>query len=328
MASHIVGLDTVRTIDFPAMTEIARQATASDPVPSVLVSNQMTVADLAYHLTTDHFYPANPDWVIRHQDQVVAWIGFSKPMHWLKPGVHRLIGPFVSPEFQGRGLGKALLERAIRFAKEQGLKGVLEVVVPENRTRSISLLERVGFEKAARVFLLERPAGTAFQWSKGVASVASLKDLEIDEFRPVIDDEELADIIARGYAGAWEKYETSPEAIAVLRSDPRFDPWAVYLARQRGHAIALSRCDLDPEGAGPERRAHWWTIAVDPAHRGNLGLLLAMGKRMFEYLDGKGVTAVQTGYVEGKFFLGQAYRLVGFRDTHMQIRFYRLALEA
>ncbi|PJF27858.1 MAG: hypothetical protein CUN52_13955 [Phototrophicales bacterium] len=53
-------------------------------------------------------------------------------------------GLLVSDKFQGQGLGKQLLQRAIDFAKREGYPSLFGVILPENTTM-LHLAEELGF---------------------------------------------------------------------------------------------------------------------------------------------------------------------------------------
>jgi phosphinothricin acetyltransferase len=64
---------------------------------------------------------------------------------------------YVHPDFQGRGVGRALLEEIVRVARERGFHSVIGRVVG-GHTASISLHAAVGFEQAG----VEREVGRKF----------------------------------------------------------------------------------------------------------------------------------------------------------------------
>jgi ribosomal protein S18 acetylase RimI-like enzyme len=87
------------------------------------------------------------------QEEVFAFLGMQADVHphephWYLP----LIG--VAADQQGRGLGSALLEYALRIADEDGLPAYLEATTERNR----ALYERHGFEVVGEIQFGSSPA--------------------------------------------------------------------------------------------------------------------------------------------------------------------------
>lgn len=62
-------------------------------------------------------------------------------------GAHIATASFmVDPEAQGRGIGRALGEEALRWAREQGYHGMQFNAVVESNTGAVRLWESLGFE--------------------------------------------------------------------------------------------------------------------------------------------------------------------------------------
>lgn len=57
-----------------------------------------------------------------------------------------IVETFIAPPYQGKGIGKQLVERAVAFAKKQGLKGVIVQTEQENLPAQ-KLYEKTGFRK-------------------------------------------------------------------------------------------------------------------------------------------------------------------------------------
>ena len=84
-----------------------------------------------------------PQYVALVGRQVVGWcdiLPFDRPTK-SHGGV---LGLGVLPEHRGRGIGAALIEAAIKAARDSGLTRV-ELTVREDNARAIALYERLGF---------------------------------------------------------------------------------------------------------------------------------------------------------------------------------------
>ena len=81
--------------------------------------------------------------ILMDGNNFVAYIA-SAETFW--PNYLTIIEVFVSPEYQGKGVGKMLLEHAIDFAKKEGLEGLMVQTETENLPAQ-KLYERTGFNK-------------------------------------------------------------------------------------------------------------------------------------------------------------------------------------
>ena len=52
----------------------------------------------------------------------------------------------VSPNSQGKGIGKLLCEHSIEFAKQKGFLGIQFNIVVSTNTNALSLWKKLGFE--------------------------------------------------------------------------------------------------------------------------------------------------------------------------------------
>jgi len=68
----------------------------------------------------------------------------------VKEGKGRILGFAVLDEFQGRGIGKKLLERALKHLKEKGVSEI-SLMVFEDNEKAIGLYEKYGFQNAGRI---------------------------------------------------------------------------------------------------------------------------------------------------------------------------------
>lgn len=91
---------------------------------------------------------SRPLWVAEVKGEVAGWLSFE-PFR-KKPAYHATaeVSVYVSERHRRRGIGRRLLERAIRRAPEFGLKTLTGGILSHNEP-SIKLFEDLGFERWA-----------------------------------------------------------------------------------------------------------------------------------------------------------------------------------
>lgn len=137
--------------DLPAIVEIynavipGRMATA-DTAPVSVESRRAWFGE--------HSPQHRPLWVAEDGGEVVGWLSFQS--FYGRPAYHATaeVSVYVAPGRQRRGLGHALLARAIERAPQLGLKTLLGFIFGHNQP-SLRLFEAFGFERWA---LLSRVA--------------------------------------------------------------------------------------------------------------------------------------------------------------------------
>ena len=91
---------------------------------------------------------ANPFLVALDQDRVVGWCEVRRD---ILPGrAHTgLLGMGLRAPYRGRGLGRQLIEQALRAARERGFERI-ELLVRSPNARAIRLYSQVGFQEEGR----------------------------------------------------------------------------------------------------------------------------------------------------------------------------------
>ena len=78
-------------------------------------------------------------------DQLAGVFGFDRETRLKNSHKATLIGLFVSPEFSGRGIGRALVEAVMQGARDAGI-ALLVLTVTEGNARARTLYARAGFQ--------------------------------------------------------------------------------------------------------------------------------------------------------------------------------------
>lgn len=87
----------------------------------------------------------------KHAYQIILqedgnFVGYIASAETLWPNYLTIIEIFVSPEYQGKGIGKTLLGYITDFAKKEGLEGLMVQTEAENIPAQ-KLYERMGFNR-------------------------------------------------------------------------------------------------------------------------------------------------------------------------------------
>ncbi|MFA5799549.1 MAG: GNAT family N-acetyltransferase [Candidatus Peribacteraceae bacterium] len=87
----------------------------------------------------------------KHSYQIILeddgnFVGYLASAETLWSNHLTIIEVFVSPEYQGKGVGKILLSHAIEFAKKEGLAGLI-VQTENDNVPAQKLYENRGFQK-------------------------------------------------------------------------------------------------------------------------------------------------------------------------------------
>jgi L-amino acid N-acyltransferase YncA len=131
--------------DLPAIVEIYNST-----VPSRMVTADPEPVSVESRLAwfREHDPKSRPIWVAEVDGEIAGWFSFENFRK--KPAYHATaeVSVYVSEKHRRRGIGRRLLEEAIRRAPELGLKTLTGGVFGHNEP-SIRLFERFGFERWA-----------------------------------------------------------------------------------------------------------------------------------------------------------------------------------
>jgi L-amino acid N-acyltransferase YncA len=97
----------------------------------------------------EHDPASRPIWVVEEDGVVVGWLSLSD-FYDGRPAYHAAaeIGVYVAEGHRGHGVGRLLVEEAIRRGPELGLKTLTAGVFAHNKA-SVKLFEGFGFERWA-----------------------------------------------------------------------------------------------------------------------------------------------------------------------------------
>jgi putative acetyltransferase len=108
-----------------------------------------------YEETTDHLYdmfqhPLSIYWIAEMDGEIVGGAGVY-PTNGIPEDTTELVKMYLAPQARGIGLGKTLIEKCIRFAKDKGYKNLYLESMPELK-RAISVYEKFGFKYLEKQF--------------------------------------------------------------------------------------------------------------------------------------------------------------------------------
>jgi phosphinothricin acetyltransferase len=132
--------------DLPAIVEIYNST-----IPGRMVSADTEPLSVEQRLPwfEEHEPARRPIWVMEHEEEVVGWLSLSDFFD-RRPAYHATaeIGVYVREGDRGKGIGRRLVEEAIRRGPELGLKTLTAGAFVHNDT-SVRLFEKLGFREWA-----------------------------------------------------------------------------------------------------------------------------------------------------------------------------------
>jgi len=132
--------------DLPAIVEIYNST-----IPSRLVSADTEPVSVEQRVAwfDEHEASRRPIWVTEDGGEPIGWLSLSD-FYDARPAYHATaeIGVYVREDYRGKGVGRRLVEEAIRRGPELGLKTLTAGAFAHNEA-SIALFEKMGFRKWA-----------------------------------------------------------------------------------------------------------------------------------------------------------------------------------
>lgn len=140
-----LNIRKARLEDLPAIVDIynlsipGRRATADTEIVSVESKVEW------FHSHHD----LRPLYVLEINNTVAGYLSFKSFYGRPAYSITAEIGIYIHPDFQGKGIGKILLQKAIEVAPEIKLENLLGYIFAHNEP-SISLFKKFGFEEWGR----------------------------------------------------------------------------------------------------------------------------------------------------------------------------------
>jgi L-amino acid N-acyltransferase YncA len=129
--------------DLPRIVEIYNAA-----IPGRLATADTTLLNVADRRAwfEKRDFAKHPVLVEEREGEIIGWISFQpfRP----KPAYHRTaeISLYIAPEWQSKGVGRALLDEALERAPSHGINTVIGLVFSHNAP-SIKVAKALGFEE-------------------------------------------------------------------------------------------------------------------------------------------------------------------------------------
>jgi phosphinothricin acetyltransferase len=129
--------------DLPAIVEIYNAA-----IRGRVSTAQLDQVSVAQRLPWFHEHSAtsHPLWIAEVDGGVAGWFSFHSYIKRAAYGATAEVSVYVGEQFRRRGVGKALLEKAIADSSRLKLTALIGNIFAHN-TASLRLFERMGFER-------------------------------------------------------------------------------------------------------------------------------------------------------------------------------------
>jgi mycothiol synthase len=215
---------------------------------------------------------------------------------------------FVDPEFRRNGLGTILLERILDGA-EPDIAGWAHGDHPASRI----LAARAGFEAVRTLYQLRMPVPAS-----GGDSPSTIEGIEIDSFRPAIDDEAWVELNSRVFSGHPEQGSITLDDLHARMAEPWFDAGDFLLARHEGAVVAYNWLKIE----GAEEPGEIYVVGVDEAYAGR-GLGRILMNRAFDRLRERAIATAALYVDADNVGAVHLYRSLGFTDHTVDVQYRR-----
>ncbi|TAE55824.1 MAG: N-acetyltransferase family protein [Nostocales cyanobacterium] len=134
--------DATKT-DLPVIVDIYNAA-----IPSYIATGDLEPVSVESRLAwfENRNTAKYPLWVMEIDHKVAGWLSFQPFYGRPAYSATAEISIYISPDFQKRGLGKKLLEKAINESPNLGLKNLLSFIFAHNHP-SLKLFTKLGFQQ-------------------------------------------------------------------------------------------------------------------------------------------------------------------------------------
>jgi phosphinothricin acetyltransferase len=129
--------------DLPAIVEIYNEGIRGRVSTAQLEEVSVEQRRLWFHEHSADIYPL---WVAEIDGRIAGWLSFHSYINRAGYRATAEISVYVGEQFRRRGVGKALLEKAIASSKGLGASALIGNVFAQNES-SLRLFERSGFER-------------------------------------------------------------------------------------------------------------------------------------------------------------------------------------
>jgi ribosomal protein S18 acetylase RimI-like enzyme len=151
---------TARPEEVDELVDIVRRSFADVSIDKAIEETFGRVIGMAWHerkaLDIKRDVKLNPEGIfVRLEKGIIA--GFITTAVDRDSGTGRIPHLAVLPEYQGKGIGKALLNHALRFLKTSGAK-MMRIEATATNKKALELYVKTGFKEVSRQVYLAMPS--------------------------------------------------------------------------------------------------------------------------------------------------------------------------
>ncbi len=261
-----------------------------------------SLEDVKESLGRPNYSPEQDLYVIETAGKIAGFIDITPE---LKIGCV-VLDCLVLPDYRGRGLGRKLLECALRRARELKTK-VARVNIGQDNTISRKVLPRLGFRVVRQFLELRRPLDE-------VNPPEVAQNAFICRHLSHGETETLTRIQNRCFTGDWGYNPNTTEEIAYYIKMSHGSPEDVILvyAADKPVGYCWTMIDREVAAAGGQRKGRIYMLGVDPDYRhrriGRIALLAGL-----DYLKNKGAQVAEITVDSENQAACALYNSVGFK---------------